>query len=230
MMLPFLEQQAIYSSINFSIYACGEVNAVNQTARRTQLNAFLCPSDGNAQGQGQSSDGGRLNSYMASEGTTAGGGYNAGSTGMFTFNLAYGIRDATDGSSNTVTFAEKLCGTPGNSTGSGLGFPPNGVNGTSVSTNVVDAWQSAATVASDMTICTQAFQALTNTSSNLIDNEGQWWLVGATAFTIFNTIVPPNSTQFKWGSCSFATAAAVAARTARPTSTPAATTPAAATS
>jgi prepilin-type N-terminal cleavage/methylation domain-containing protein/prepilin-type processing-associated H-X9-DG protein len=201
MMLPFMEQQALYNSINFQIYACGEVNNLNTTAKRTQISSLLCPSDGNAQGQGQASDNGRLNSYMASEGTTAGNGYNVGSTGLFTFNLAYGIRDATDGSSNTVAFAEKLCGTPGSSYGNGLLYRGNGVNGTGVSTSVTDAWQNPAQVQTDLNTCTSAFLGLTNTSNNLIDNEGQWWISGNTNYTMFNTIVPPGSNQYKWASC-----------------------------
>ena len=69
-----------------------------------------------------------MNSYMASMGTTANG-YSNTSTGLFAFNVSYGIRDCTDGSSNTVAFSEKLCGTTGNSTGSNPGYRGNGVNG-----------------------------------------------------------------------------------------------------
>jgi prepilin-type N-terminal cleavage/methylation domain-containing protein/prepilin-type processing-associated H-X9-DG protein len=204
MMLPFMEQSAVWSSINFSVQACGEPSppgAVNQTARRTQINTLLCPSDPNAQGQGQTSDNGRLNSYMASEGTTAGNGYNAGSTGLFTFNLSYGIRDCIDGSSNTVAFAEKLCGTVGGSTGNGVLYRGNGVNGTGASTNVTDAWQNPTQIQTDLNSCTTAFIGLTAGSNNLINNEGQWWISGNTNYTLFNTIVPPNSGQYKWGSC-----------------------------
>ncbi len=203
-MLPFMEQQAIYGSINFSIVSSGENNPpgpVNQTARRTQINTLLCPSDPYAQGQGQTSDGGRLNSYMASMGTSANGGYSATTTGLFADGSVYGIRDCTDGSSNTVAFAEKLCGTPGSSTGQGALYRGNGVNGTGVSTNIFDAWQNPTQVQTDLNTCTSTFIGLQNGAATLINNEGQWWITGATAFSMFNTIVPPSSGQYKWGSC-----------------------------
>ncbi len=145
---------------------------------------------------------------MASTGSTALDGYgnnpnNAyyGSNGMFSDGYVYGLRDCTDGSSNTVAFGEKLCGTPGGSTGQGLLYRGNGVNNAGNSVNVTDANLFAAQVQTDLNTCTSAFLGQTLNSSNLIDNEGQWWIVGATNFSMFNTIVPPNSTQYKWGSC-----------------------------
>ena len=198
LMLPFLEQTAVYNAINFSLNAAGEPNGENNTARVTTINAFLCPSDTNASSQID-----RRNSYMASQGTTAGGGYNNTTNGLFSDGAVYGIRDATDGTTNTVAFSEKLCGSisPGTNTGYGPGYRGNGVNGTSVSTGVLDAGSNSAQVLQDLNTCTSAFLGLTATSNNLIDNEGQWWIVGATAFSMFNTIVPPNSNQYKWGSC-----------------------------
>jgi prepilin-type processing-associated H-X9-DG protein len=207
-MLPFMEQQSIYSAINFNIVSTtASFPEPNATARRTAINTLLCPSDGNAQGAG-GTDGGRLNSYMASTGSTALDGYGNnpnnpyyGSNGLFSDGFVYGLRDCTDGSSNTVAFGEKLAGTPGNSTGQGQLYRGNGVNNAGNSVNVTDASLFAAQVQSDLNTCTNAFMALTAGSGNLVNNEGQWWITGATAFSMFNTIVPPNSTQYKWGSC-----------------------------
>jgi len=197
-MLPYMEQQAIYNSINFMITPD---NAINSTARRSQINSFLCPSDGNAQGMGITSDNGRLNSYMASEGTTVMNGYANTSTGLFSDGAVYGLRDCIDGSSNTVAFCEKVAGTPGQNTGVNPGKKGNGVNGSSPTTNTIDAWTSPTIVQTDLVTCNSSWQGLTAGNNNLINNEGQWWIVGATAFTMFNTIVPPNSTQYKFGSC-----------------------------
>ena len=47
MMLPYMEQQAIYNECNFSWnawYATG--GSINVTARETKIATFLCPSDG----------------------------------------------------------------------------------------------------------------------------------------------------------------------------------------
>jgi prepilin-type N-terminal cleavage/methylation domain-containing protein/prepilin-type processing-associated H-X9-DG protein len=207
MMLPFLEQNAIYSGINFSRNSCGNNPDENSTSRYKSIAAFLCPSDGNAKGTDGTN--GRLNSYLGSMGTYAGAGgtgysYGMGypntTTGVFAFNVAYGIRDITDGTSNTICFGEKIVGTPGQSTGQGLGFRGNGVNGASP-TGVTDAFLNPTQVATDLNTCQSSWQALTVGNSNLIDNEGQWWMVGNTAYTLFNTIVPPNSNIYKFGSC-----------------------------
>jgi prepilin-type N-terminal cleavage/methylation domain-containing protein/prepilin-type processing-associated H-X9-DG protein len=204
LMLPFLEASGIYNSINFNFNSCGNnANSLGQdtnyTARASQINSFLCPSDGNA----KNTDGtnGRLNSYMGSMGTTAQNGYNQTSTGLFAFNTCYSYRDITDGSSNTIAFGEKLVGTPGQNTGAGLNYRGNGVNGSSPSQGVYDATQNPGQIATDLNTCLSSWQNLTLTSNNLIDNEGQWWLVGDTNYSLFNTIVPPNSPIYKFGSC-----------------------------
>ncbi len=64
-----------------------------------------------------------------------------------------------------------------------------------------DAFQNSVSVLSDLTLCTQSWMSLTLGSSGLVNNEGQWWIVGDSAFSLFNTIVPPNSNIYKWGSC-----------------------------
>jgi prepilin-type N-terminal cleavage/methylation domain-containing protein/prepilin-type processing-associated H-X9-DG protein len=46
--LPFMEQTAIYNSLNQSFYALSTTNPkINSTASGSTVNAFLCPSDGN---------------------------------------------------------------------------------------------------------------------------------------------------------------------------------------
>ena len=100
---------------------------------------------------------GRLNSYLASMGTTAQNGYNTSATGLFAFNISYGLRDITDGSSNTIAFSEKLVGTPGQSTGMGLGYPGNGVANGNPSQNVYDATQNPTQTLTDLTSCNSAW-------------------------------------------------------------------------
>jgi prepilin-type N-terminal cleavage/methylation domain-containing protein/prepilin-type processing-associated H-X9-DG protein len=199
LMLPFIEGRSIYGAINFNWNSCGNSPDQNSTARFQVINSFLCPSDGNA--KGTDGNNGRLNSYLGSMGTTAQNGYNGTSTGVYAFNNTYGLRDITDGSSNTIAFAEKLTGTPGQNTGAGYGYRGNGVNGTGVSQSVFDATLNPTVIASDLAQCQSAWLALTLGSNNLINNEGQWWMVGDTSYSLFNTIVPPNNTVYSFGSC-----------------------------
>ena len=49
MLLPFMEQQPLYSSINFSLGITTSNRRANSTAAVTSLAVFQCPSDGNPQ-------------------------------------------------------------------------------------------------------------------------------------------------------------------------------------
>ncbi len=180
-MLGYLEQGQVYNAINFNLQPN---NAVNATALNTSINSFLCPSDGNA------SRTSNWNSYMASEGDTATP-YPANTTGLFAQLSCYGIRDILDGSSNTVAFSEKLVGQSGNNL-----YRGNGVNVASI-TGVADAEQNPGQVTSDLVACTTAFRS----GTAIVTLGGQNWLYGATSITLFNTIVPPNSTQYAWANC-----------------------------
>ena len=107
LLLPYMEQTAIYNSINFS-WSCEQYNslswAINSTAYNTKINSLLCPSDGNA---GKSN----ICSYGASQGTTTFNYVDPGqSSGLFTYFRVYDIADCTDGTSNTIAFAEQLVG------------------------------------------------------------------------------------------------------------------------
>jgi prepilin-type processing-associated H-X9-DG protein len=112
----------------------------------------------------------------------------------------------TDGTSNTVAFSEGLVGSGGETvqrytTGVNVGSGWQGY----------DVWQSITTpgttapgpqMATTLQTCTQAWQTATPNNS-LSSNRGWYWAWGADTMTLFNTIVPPNSTQFPWGQCRF---------------------------
>ncbi len=198
-MLPYLEQTAIYNSINFSLAGPGEPSNSNSTAWNTKVNVFLCPSDGNA---GANSN--NFNSYYGSAGTTSGtftpgstntpGSYFGTSTGLFSFSTTYGLRDVTDGSSNTVAFSEQLVGDgsfPATNTKRVNGVVnAGGVSGYSDVELSGTGWQT------DLVACSTAYK-----NGPVLSNVGQYWIVGSTGFTMFNTVVPPNSTLYPWGSC-----------------------------
>ena len=123
MMLPYLEQGPIYQAANFSWGPW----VMNDTVNNAVIASFLCPSDPGAQGGAWNTA--HTNSYNASYGATTtqlntwgnnctGAPYigcvvPADSSGVFTYGIAYGFQAITDGTSNTVAFAEKLCGQNG---------------------------------------------------------------------------------------------------------------------
>jgi prepilin-type processing-associated H-X9-DG protein len=195
LLLASMEQTALYNSCNFMIgNNTTPGSALNQTATNTKIMTFLCPSDANA-GGGATPTTSNDNSYNGSVGTTTLP-TNQGSTGMFTYRICYGLRSCTDGSSNTVAFSEGLVGD--NTT-----TPKAGYRGTSLvqagdtGDQFLDATGQLAGINSGLNTCDSMF----NSASNINGNRGHFWEVGAVGITLFNTIVPPNSTQHKWSAC-----------------------------
>ncbi|HEX3450553.1 MAG TPA: DUF1559 domain-containing protein [Isosphaeraceae bacterium] len=101
-----LEGQNVYNAFNFQIGAVQD-NVVgntpqNTTVTNTTINTFICPSNSYTSVYPHSTN------YAASYGpqfrwdATSGG----IGVGLFAANLARGLRDITDGSSNTIAFAE----------------------------------------------------------------------------------------------------------------------------
>jgi prepilin-type N-terminal cleavage/methylation domain-containing protein len=202
LMLNYLEQTAMYNACNFMVGNNNGSNFyINSTVTLARLNTLLCPSDPYA-GVGGANVG-NVNtsndcSYVGSIGTTTlTPQVNAamGCTGLFWYYRSYGLRDITDGSSNTIAFSEGLVGQPNVAT--------NGYRGTAImsvslsSAEMYDANQGQAAILTGLNACNSAFQA----SQNLNSWRGIYWEVGANATTLFNTIVPPNSNQYKWSAC-----------------------------
>jgi len=111
LILPYIEQDNLYRSFNFSVSAN---NAANANARATAVATFLCPSDPvNTVPAGQ----GGGNNYRWNAGVSIVNSYptavNASmpaNDGPFWGGVAYGTRDITDGLSNTAAFSEHLKG------------------------------------------------------------------------------------------------------------------------
>ncbi len=210
LMLNFLEQGALYNAINFNWGADGGGNC-NTTAGNTVISAFLCPSDpnvGSGKGGDQSNTGvsGMLNSYAASFGTDVTGGnyawdaniapyYNnqkpIGCVGLYGYAIPSGIQDCTDGSSQTVAFAEWLVGDGRANTGSRYRGNAEVKDGTNISgTNgATNAFAIQALVLSGLQTCVNKFNS--EPASNLAaitDYKGWRWSYGALGFGSFNTI------------------------------------------
>jgi prepilin-type N-terminal cleavage/methylation domain-containing protein/prepilin-type processing-associated H-X9-DG protein len=199
MLLPFLEQGVMFNAINFSFdpLVCNSYN-FNSTVFASGVSTFLCPSDPKS---GPKEGPQYRNNYYASIGTTIGIVQNypyLGSSGLFTYGRPYGVKDVLDGPSNTVAWSEALVGS---------GAPPYQYKGNGVFGSCY-AWTPNAdqNVAQTMTTLNQCNAEWNKNSlsahiKNVSYNKGQYWGWGAEAMSLFNTLVPPNSTQNPWGSC-----------------------------
>jgi prepilin-type processing-associated H-X9-DG protein len=213
-MLPFLEQQPIYNATNFNwnawwSYTGGpsgpswDGTRVNTTVFRTNLNTFMCPSDGLWAKNICN------NNYVGCFGTTTIAEWKT-STGVFAHGSTYGISDVTDGTSYTIAFSEALvcdASRPGvpipyrasltpNSTMAGndaalTGGPNNGY---------LDANTNPTLVIQDLNTCSQNFVPGPALSSQ---DKGFTWTSGQLGIGMFNTIAPPNSDKWKWSACRF---------------------------
>ena len=210
-LLPYMEQTPLYNATNFS-WAC--FIPPNDTTYLSIVSSLLCPSDPNA-GRRHS------NSYAASYGATtstmtswnnAVGDSQAnanqplpgGSSGMFTYGDSYGIRDATDGTSSTIAYAEWLTGNQGvNYDGAATGSKYRGnfiilPSGMVAGSDVLNASGNVNAVLQSVQACRTAFN--TPGQAGIHDFKGWRWSHGASAFGMFNTIQPPNDT---FGGCRF---------------------------
>jgi prepilin-type N-terminal cleavage/methylation domain-containing protein/prepilin-type processing-associated H-X9-DG protein len=222
MLLSQLEQNAAYNACNFSL-GNNMPNSygwyANSTVNNTRLSVYLCPSDPNAGSLAllRTADG-RLDildvNYVASAGTTTNSPNNTlptnpwalqGSTGLFWWYIPYGLRDIIDGSSNTIAFSEALVsngGTNGMPATISNSYPGNsitGVMGAGPPAQQYNAFDNPAAITAGLLACNVAWK----TKAGINSLRGIFWEVGSLGMTMFNTIVPPSSTQYTWGACRF---------------------------
>jgi prepilin-type N-terminal cleavage/methylation domain-containing protein/prepilin-type processing-associated H-X9-DG protein len=126
--LQFMEQNNIFSSLNFSL---SSYDVSNVTGAATVVNSFLCPSDAAIQipsGQVLAGYGWAGVNYRANEGTSVAMWYGADDTtnvnngivaqqpnGLFYSDQLITLASITDGTSNTAAFSEHVLGDFSNS-------------------------------------------------------------------------------------------------------------------
>ena len=224
MMLGYLEQMPLYNSINFSWgpYPV-PANDINLTVFHSSVAAFICPSDPNG-GSGANpaqtgvnalGGGSYLNSYAACFGTDATGGDYAwnnnndayyhqdplGSPGLFAYAISYGVQHCTDGTSNTVAYAEWLVGDGKGASGSKYRGNSEGMDGTTI-TGLQNVQSNPQLVIASLQQCMTTFLAEPNSNTaNITDVKGWRWAIGCYGFAVFNTIQTPNDPQYPVGGC-----------------------------
>jgi prepilin-type N-terminal cleavage/methylation domain-containing protein/prepilin-type processing-associated H-X9-DG protein len=197
-MLPSMEQAAMYNAINFNFAmrngGCGTpiATVINSTVVNARIATFLCPSDGNA---GPTN----LCSYAGSIGTTTIMN-SSQSTGAFAFRTPYGLRDVHDGAVNTIAFSEALAGDANLSNAK----PGNGVgNVGAVATNppgsVLDVYGQMGTLDTNIQTCNSSWSA----NKNIGGDRGRYWANGLEGYTLFSTIVTPNKSMVQWNHCRY---------------------------
>ncbi len=193
-MLPFLEQTPIYNTINFCFppEASPIGNADAQTALLVKINAFLCPSDANA---GMS----YINSYYGSMGPSVGYITQTQSSGLFAQQTSRNIAAITDGTSNTVASSERLVGSPSQPDH----YPGNGMDNVTAGSGLWWAYTAQSNMPAfliSLNTCNAAWAA-NITIDSAYQSAGEYWAWGTPGMTLFNTLVPPSSTQYPWNSC-----------------------------
>jgi len=122
-MFPYIEQGPLYNGINFSLTNRYNGSAANLSLLGTRINSFLCPSSPIAKGNVACCNLIKTpgNNYFASVGASTGWESPQNPNGLFMWDYqpglsggkgwaastgAIGIRDITDGTSNTIAFGE----------------------------------------------------------------------------------------------------------------------------
>jgi prepilin-type N-terminal cleavage/methylation domain-containing protein/prepilin-type processing-associated H-X9-DG protein len=212
LLLGYLEQGPLFNALNFNWSPVGPPSNTSLWTR--VLGVFVCPSDPNS-GAGKQN----INNYASSFGTTTDGMYDwsstaygggflqnqkpHGSSGLFTFGMAYGVRDCTDGTSSTVAFSEWLVG-DGRATYYGNQKPVSHYRGNLIIgasgayTNGGGGDQNAFTNSKQVVAALGQCAVDFSNATTLSDFKGWTWALGSSGFSMFNTIQQPNDT---YGGC-----------------------------
>jgi prepilin-type processing-associated H-X9-DG protein len=215
LMLNFLELSQNYNALNFN-WGCEDSTTtlcylINRTGQTTQVNTFLCPSDGAAWQPDHNLTTNNC-SYYACVGTTMTWGLignvapwanigvasiNMPSTGMFTWQASYGIASCTDGTSNTIAYSEACVGNQGEVPKSRLvGLQNVAIPFTSM---LFDCQSNPAVTQSVIALCNAAYNS--GAAGNVDLQRGENWAHGSMAMNMFNTITPPNAFNDTWSHC-----------------------------
>jgi prepilin-type N-terminal cleavage/methylation domain-containing protein/prepilin-type processing-associated H-X9-DG protein len=119
------------------------------------------------------------------------------STGMFAYYISYGIQDATDGSSNTILFAESLVGDAGGTQANSATNRNNAVTNVTALAANVSAYDASSlnyqtVIVPAINQCAQAMRS----GTGVVTDNGNRWAWGAVGIALFNTVVPPNGAPF----------------------------------
>jgi prepilin-type N-terminal cleavage/methylation domain-containing protein/prepilin-type processing-associated H-X9-DG protein len=217
MLLPYMEQTPVYNAANFNILMRGDGTSevINTTTSTSRIDSLLCPSSPLPQGTWYNKQW-PGNNYFASTGSSISWLGNDPKLGNYTFipngpfatgGTAVGIRDVTDGTSNTVGFGEWRTGDYNDAINSIQDIA--GLTAPGTFPNVGDRNMQAASTSfpagapfltanlQACAACLTANNCAGHTGSNGGQSQfsfvGRLWAEGIYAHGLGNMIVPPNS-------------------------------------
>jgi prepilin-type N-terminal cleavage/methylation domain-containing protein/prepilin-type processing-associated H-X9-DG protein len=177
LLLPYIEQQALYNSINSTNGAFGPFAAApwdgGYAPWKTSIKTLMCPSDAP---QSNDPNAIKFRSYVMNVGDNidCANSWDQPARGLFGYNSGYRMLDIIDGTSNTIAMSERVRSEQANDLGT---------------TAVVGA-------ISTPTSCTNLFNKSTNswmTGTSGYVWGGTRWGDGGMAFAAMTTSSPPNS-------------------------------------
>lgn len=195
-LLPFVEQRDLQSLIDFkqALYLGSShsqtLNPAQASAAKTRVPLLRCPSDGwsdmSDEGTAQAMAGGN---YMVCSGSGTGTNYDLryATDGLFYYGAARGLRDMTDGSSNTAAMAETLLGY-----GRDLSGP---LPSPQAAQRLIGMFSGSPNPGSAglAGVANPDLATLTANSTTWYGNRGFGWIVGKPATASFCTYQTPNS-------------------------------------
>jgi prepilin-type N-terminal cleavage/methylation domain-containing protein/prepilin-type processing-associated H-X9-DG protein len=218
MLMPYLEQQAIYNAINFACETqnSGTGTGMSISAIASRINIFLCPSSPLPAQQNYTSIPSQPlngvayyipgNNYFFCTGSSAMWRGDSGATytpnGIFSVGSAgYGVRDILDGTANTVAAGEWRTGDFNDFQNSIQDFVGNqnysdwGATSRDLISATANMPQGAALLQPALQQCAQSWQSQSGgfgTNGQRSWN-GRHWAIGLYSYTLGNLLVPPNS-------------------------------------
>jgi prepilin-type N-terminal cleavage/methylation domain-containing protein len=185
MLLPYLEQAALYDAINFADWAAAPANALNATVQQVTLAVLLCPSDLDR----LSAPGGHVN-YCTTAGTDHNFAPKGPPSGLFAqapySSVAIRFSDVPDGLSQTAAMSERV---------KGLANESDAFDPLIPSTSLVEANGLQAATDVYYQACKQTAPApgVRLHLNRDIGGLGAYWFYGGATSTRCNHIMPPNT-------------------------------------